>query len=707
MANLFRKTLDKFGAKQPELDPKGEHQEAAKKPIESEAETDYQENQKTTDPFRYSALQPNPRAFRLLYLLPGTRQDDIECSLVDSDLDQDADTFEALSYVWGDVSVTTPIQVNDLTLQIGKNLRQFLLNLRQTDKPRVLWADAVCINQGSIEERNRQVGLMRDIYKHASSAVVWLGESTKKTSKVFDALEILEKEARELREAGQSHTIKLRTGPAYEAHTSGWSWPDYKEVLLENEWWQRAWTLQEIILPKKAVLVSGTYTVDFDKFSTGIIHAKKLGLFDDSYFGNKWKSGTEPFDMVHAIKAAPELPNVGDEFLYYLASSHERAATNPRDNIFAVLGLFKAGRLQGTGIEPDYAIEPGEIYRRATKVIIERSGKLDVLGFCYPYTKRVVSDLPSWVPDWGSTGNLAEPLMKNARGETRTTHASKGSTCHPRWDDSGKVLILRGHVIDTITKLSVVQPRVYFDDIAEGSMDFLDEYLPDEGFPGEWADNPDDPDRPLRDIARENWQLMKGGAKAIKYGTMQMVSIAGHADKYLQWQEFIKENANACESESRMIFRDILSTETLYPEGQARTEEAFRKWLATLSPVRKLKSWKADKYLPEPLFHSIGFVSKMKDLVSNDGNDSFSTYISQTNNRRVGVTEGSHICLLPKLTEVGDKVALLEGGRVPIILRPQTDDLSGSMQLIGEAYIRGFMNGEGWDEDKCVEIHLT
>ncbi|KAK3998035.1 heterokaryon incompatibility protein-domain-containing protein [Cladorrhinum sp. PSN332] len=707
MANLFRKTLEKFTTKEPASETQTDLNPAPEKAGKSKAEPDCEENQKTTSPFQYSSLPPNPKAFRLLYLLPGTRQDDIECLLVDSDLDEDADTFEALSYVWGDASVTTPIQVNDATLGIGKNLRKALLNLRQADKPRTLWADAICINQGSLEERNTQVGLMRDIYQRCSCAVVWLGDSNEKTAKVVNAVGILEKEAKELREADKTHTIVLNSGPAYDAVTKGWDWPNFTDAILKNEWWRRAWTLQEIILPKKATLVMGTYTVDFAMFSEAMRHAEKLGIFHASYFGNKWKSGAEPFEMLDAIKTAPEIPNAGDELLYYLSSSHERAATNPRDKIFAILGLFKAGRLNGTGIEPDYAIAPEEIYRRATQAIIDNSGKLDVLGYCYPYKKRVVGDLPSWVPDWGSTGNLAEPLMKNARGETRTTHASQGSTCHPRWDDSGKTLILRGYIIDTITNLSVVQPRVYFDDIAEGSMDFMDEYFPDEGFPGEWADNPNDPNRPLLDVARELWELTKGGAKLIKHGTIQVVSIAGYAERYLLWQQFIRDNIEVSESEAGMIFREILSTGTLYPEGQAKTEEAFRKWLGTLSPVRRLKSWKVDKYLPQPLFHSIGFVAGLKDVAFNDGNDAFGSYIAHATNRRVGVTEKSRACLLPRLADVGDKVVLLEGGRVPVILRPRGDDLIGPMEFIGEAYVRGVMKGEAWEEDKCVDMRLT
>jgi hypothetical protein len=38
------------------------------------------------------------------------------------------------------------------------------------------WIDYLCINQDDVEERNSQVAIMKDIYRGAQEAVVWLGE---------------------------------------------------------------------------------------------------------------------------------------------------------------------------------------------------------------------------------------------------------------------------------------------------------------------------------------------------------------------------------------------------------------------------------------------------------------------------------------------------------------------------------------------------
>jgi hypothetical protein len=74
-----------------------------------------------------------------------------------------------------------------MRLEIGDNLWHFFSEFRrrrvlqehddkewQNDISR-LWIDAVCIDQGNLEERNQQVAQMRDIYTNAKSVIVWLG----------------------------------------------------------------------------------------------------------------------------------------------------------------------------------------------------------------------------------------------------------------------------------------------------------------------------------------------------------------------------------------------------------------------------------------------------------------------------------------------------------------------------------------------------
>jgi len=95
--------------------------------------------------------------------------------------------YEALSYTWGARAGTLPITCFDLSsdknggegrrgvLLVTPNCDAALRHLRLRLRSRVLWIDAICIDQQSVREKNEQVPMMGDIYREAARCVVWLG----------------------------------------------------------------------------------------------------------------------------------------------------------------------------------------------------------------------------------------------------------------------------------------------------------------------------------------------------------------------------------------------------------------------------------------------------------------------------------------------------------------------------------------------------
>lgn len=63
--------------------------------------------------------------------------------------------------------------------------------------------------------------------------------------------------------------------------------------------------------------------------------------------------------------------------------------------------------------------------------------------------------------------------------------------------------------------------------------------------------------------------------------------------------------------------------------------------------------------------------------------------------------------LSPMDSAVGDSIALLEGGRVPYVLRAKPGMENGPYEIIGDAYIHGITNGEAWNPELCREIVLV
>ncbi|PVI01551.1 HET-domain-containing protein, partial [Periconia macrospinosa] len=86
--------------------------------------------------------------------------------------------YEALSYTWGNPEPSSMIQVNGVPFWVSANLFEGLQELRELAEDRILWIDAVCINQKDLSEKSAQVGLMFSIYLRAYRVVVWLGLPT-------------------------------------------------------------------------------------------------------------------------------------------------------------------------------------------------------------------------------------------------------------------------------------------------------------------------------------------------------------------------------------------------------------------------------------------------------------------------------------------------------------------------------------------------
>jgi hypothetical protein len=52
-----------------------------------------------------------------------------------------------------------------------------LSHLRDPSIERIIWVDAVCINQNDDPEKKHQIGLMSKIYSQANRVIIWLGEA--------------------------------------------------------------------------------------------------------------------------------------------------------------------------------------------------------------------------------------------------------------------------------------------------------------------------------------------------------------------------------------------------------------------------------------------------------------------------------------------------------------------------------------------------
>ncbi|KPI38046.1 uncharacterized protein AB675_1035 [Cyphellophora attinorum] len=124
--------------------------------------------------FRHSALESNVH-IRLLKVSPDLCDGLISMSLTHVLLE--TESYNCLSYVWGETASDHEVLINGNVFRVRRNLHDFLERSRTLCPHEYLWVDAIAINQSDVRERNAQVERMGEIYKDAGKVFMWLGVS--------------------------------------------------------------------------------------------------------------------------------------------------------------------------------------------------------------------------------------------------------------------------------------------------------------------------------------------------------------------------------------------------------------------------------------------------------------------------------------------------------------------------------------------------
>ncbi|KAF7620667.1 hypothetical protein AFLA_005969 [Aspergillus flavus NRRL3357] len=242
--------------------------------------------------YKYSLLTPRPETIRMLRLLPSednTAQ--IQCQLVNYTLPTPGTEdypYEALSYVWGSENTPQYIIIDGQTLSVTENLYTALLYLRERQLERLLWIDAICINQGDEDEKAQQIQFMPMIYGQASQVIVWLGETADQSDKALETIRLAaddepsEDKPTDIQQE-MNHTAIVR--------------------LLERPWFRRIWVLQEVHAAQDILLICGDVKIHGYTFSSGL---KGLSL---------------------SLKARPDLQSLVGSIVYLMRGAIFRPGT--------------------------------------------------------------------------------------------------------------------------------------------------------------------------------------------------------------------------------------------------------------------------------------------------------------------------------------------------------------------------------------------
>jgi hypothetical protein len=283
---------------------------------------------------------------RLLELQPGCGPEAITTRLITSNL-LDEPNFEALSYVWGDPSGRKQISCEGATITIPENLHDALLHLRLPQITRLIWADAICINQYDVEERNHQVTLMRHIYHQASRVVVWLGRDRGENlhlaaramnfiyQRSLDYAESQNLSMADCNSFGHIESVKVaENGSLYDAFDDN-TWSSIS-FFFKRQWFERIWCVQEIILARQGVIVLDTCQISWEH-----VGRAAAVLITQSTQPKHFRSSHRQRDAALQSAFASQLWFHGGKqtILANLETFCNRKATDPRDIVYGLLGL--------------------------------------------------------------------------------------------------------------------------------------------------------------------------------------------------------------------------------------------------------------------------------------------------------------------------------------------------------------------------------
>ncbi|KAL1628595.1 hypothetical protein SLS56_005827 [Neofusicoccum ribis] len=641
-------------------------------------------------PINYTPLAPEPQGFRILVLNPSrTVSAEISCSLMNAFLD-DPPAYEALSYVWGDPTMTHSITVNGKEVAVTRNLECALRHLRHPDTPRHLWVDALCINQHDVDERDDQVLHMGDIYRYCTTDLLWLGADASILTQGAAAMKTIgtitqleEKFVRWRRHLYVSDSPETQ-------HQLPKDWEErLRDLFQMPEVWRRVWIMQEVSFAPRVVLVAGDATMpweDIDAFLDVDRYIEKHG-FPDAFheaFSHEWSLKTTFNNtLAHAqilahqrrIVAATKQqqqqasrpttsqahedasPSPSDQetptsLLNILARFRYTHSTDPRDKIFALLSLTPSP----LSLRPTYHLPAPHVFASTALALINASRSLDLL--CqppWPLSSSSPSLLPTWVPDFAATRTHRPALLFAQRAifaaspapllPAQVETSSAGTQLRLAGWDAGALRAVRSH-------------------------EFFSTPAP--------------------------WGARRRCGRALEWMPDALLRGAG---------------AGAGDGDGDVLGRFVKGEEAEEGEGEGRTwEQRFEAYWRTLLvdcvryPVRRIAA--AEEGVAGTLRELFG--RWMADPLGEGGvADRVDERLAMCDEWVFAVTRGGGYAMVPPEAEVGDCVAVLEGAKTPVVLRrvgSEGESEEPHVQkwaFVGACYVHGLMDGEVVEREGC------
>ncbi|OQO02886.1 hypothetical protein B0A48_11169 [Cryoendolithus antarcticus] len=372
-------------------------------------------------------------------------------------------TYDALSYAWGAATLRRrllligPKQSQKYALPITDNLYTALRRLRHSWMPRVIWVDAICINQDDVKERSQQVGSMRFIYGWAKNVYVWLGDAELPGRADRYALRF----DRALKPDAVIESLRAPRSSPSRTFSAFVSMLNTALPQTSPSWHTRAWVYQEYHLARNIVWCIGPYQQKYTKLEFAKLShlayqyrpTEDLKSFKDAVL-----QLSAPFTQrgISTFAWSFEVDPRKSKGAQMSVHTHAAITQNMRcryamDKVYSLLGVMDFQ--SSAQMRPDYSKSSSWVFAEATWLSLEMSHDFAVLlnarGVASPVAP---ADLPSWAFD--SVNGLFYHFPSSCGSLFEIWLGSDLPDPSPRLSDDHKELRLNGSAMDSITHAS-------------------------------------------------------------------------------------------------------------------------------------------------------------------------------------------------------------------------------------------------------------
>lgn len=631
-------------------------------------------------PYQYERLTSDSDEIRLVQIT-GVQEDPADEDSIVLELDirhtplDAAGPYLAISYAWGNPARTHKLLVNGAALFVPENTFQTLYTVYHAlptlatelcvpGEHVSLWIDAVSLNQSHVKEKDEQVRRMGQIYSQAAGTIGYIGRPPEGKNP-FDGF-------RTLLWMGNDVGITI---PDHVPVSAAYAWfgepsrdPDrfeqevgpiaefaeaYKD-LFASDWFIRCWVVQEMALSREIACLYG-YGSDFAVMNLSVLTQllrRSRTLENFQHFAaifsatnhdaeTSWARIAKEYHLDAWSSIRNDLQqgqSEGLRLLELLERARFGKVTDPRDRVYSLLGMMKEENRSAIRVDYSGDYTPANLFLDIAAHCIGSHDCYVLLGWAGLRLDHHFSELPSWVPDWSAP--ILSPLV------ARRLFSASGKLSHPLTVlDGGRTISAWGIPVDSITFLT--PPMASADEPARA-----------------------DVVRVLRFAAQlcNRIQRVAMATKSHAHGTYHFSNEPWHD---VMWRTCCMD------SQTNPLRRASLDVRPSFVA-------CLRRYGLGADPLETVA------------LDEVGeMVTNLDDARLEEVSRGFELGVLFAQRERVFGMTGRKglIGSFPEATRMGDLVAVLLGGELPVVLRP-LDGVKTGFELVGMCYVHGIMDGE-------------